>query len=51
MFKYTTVLYAGHGFKLSPATGKVLSELALDMPPTFDVSPFKMDRFKQQSML
>jgi len=36
---------AGHGFKLAPVVGKILSELALDLPPSYDLQPFKLDRF------
>jgi len=37
----------GHGFKLAPVVGKLLSELALDLPPSYDLKPFKMDRFSK----
>jgi hypothetical protein len=37
---------SGHGFKLSPVIGKILSELALDLPPSYDLSPFKIHRFQ-----
>lgn len=37
----------GHGFKLSPVVGKVLSELVLDLTPSYDLSPFKMSRFQK----
>ena len=37
--------YKGHGFKLSPVVGKILSELALDLPPSYDLSPFEVKRF------
>ena len=41
-------LFVGHGFKLAPVVGQILSELALDvMPPSFDLSPFKICRTKQ----
>ena len=36
----------GHGFKLSPVIGKILSELALDKPLSYNLSPFKLSRFK-----
>ncbi len=28
--------------------GKILCELALDCPPSYDLTPFRMDRFKKQ---
>lgn len=40
-----SVFSAGHGFKLSPVVGKILRELALDQPPSYDLSPFRIGRF------
>lgn len=37
--------FSGHGFKLSPVVGKILSELALGRTPSYDLSPFKLSRF------
>lgn len=37
--------FSGHGFKLSPVVGKVLSQLATGQRPSYDMSPFKIDRF------
>ncbi|XP_077995829.1 peroxisomal sarcosine oxidase-like isoform X3 [Glandiceps talaboti] len=37
--------FSGHGFKLAPIVGKVLSELAMNRKPSYDLSPFKIDRF------
>ena len=34
----------GHGFKLGPVVGKILSELALDLPPSYDLSTFRIGR-------
>ena len=39
---------AGHGFKLSPVVGKLLCELALDLPPSHDLTPFRLDRFNKE---
>ncbi len=39
----------GHGFKLAPVVGKILTELALDLPSSYDLSPFRLDRFTWQS--
>ena len=36
---------SGHGFKHSAAIGEVLAELALDLPPSFDLAPFRLSRF------
>ena len=30
-------LHAGHGFKLAPVVGKIPTELALDLPPSYDL--------------
>ncbi len=30
-------LHAGHGFKLAPVVGKIPTELALDLPPFYDL--------------
>ena len=38
--------HAGHGFKLSPVVGKILCDLALERPSTYDLSPFKISRFQ-----
>ena len=38
----------GHGFKLGPVIGKILSELVLDLQPSYDLSPFKINRLQKQ---
>jgi sarcosine oxidase len=37
---------SGHGFKFSSAIGEILADLAMDRRPNFDLSPFKIDRFR-----
>ncbi|XP_060597744.1 peroxisomal sarcosine oxidase-like [Ruditapes philippinarum] len=37
--------FSGHGFKLAPVVGKVLSQLATGQKPAYDMSHFKIDRF------
>jgi sarcosine oxidase len=37
---------SGHGFKHSPAVGEALADLALEQPPRFDLSPFRLSRFR-----
>ena len=37
-------LITGHGFKLAPVVGKILSELALNATPSYDLSPFKIQQ-------
>ncbi|KAL3857562.1 hypothetical protein ACJMK2_012213 [Sinanodonta woodiana] len=43
--------FSGHGFKLSPVVGKVLAELAIGAKPSYDLKPFRIDRFKNTSKL
>lgn len=45
---YVLNITLGHGFKLSPVIGKVLSELALGKKPSYDLSPFNIDRASGQ---
>ena len=40
----------GHGFKLAPVVGKMLSELVLDLPLSYDLSPFHISRFSKEDM-
>uniref|UniRef100_A0A0B7AJ52 sarcosine oxidasee (formaldehyde-forming) n=1 Tax=Arion vulgaris TaxID=1028688 RepID=A0A0B7AJ52_9EUPU len=37
--------FSGHGFKLSPAVGKAVTELILTKSPTYNMQPFKITRF------
>lgn len=37
--------FSGHGFKFAPVVGKVLAELATDRRPSYDLRPFRIDRF------
>ncbi|XP_066219744.1 peroxisomal sarcosine oxidase isoform X1 [Saccopteryx leptura] len=37
--------FSGHGFKLSPVVGKILSELAMKLTPSYDLTPFRISRF------
>ncbi len=36
--------FSGHGFKFAPLVGKLLAELALDQPPSFDLERFSPSR-------
>ncbi|KAM4795229.1 peroxisomal sarcosine oxidase [Rhinophrynus dorsalis] len=40
--------FSGHGFKLSPVVGKILSELSIGKHPQYDLKPFQITRFKNQ---
>ncbi|KAK2558341.1 Peroxisomal sarcosine oxidase [Acropora cervicornis] len=37
--------FSGHGFKMAPVVGKILSQLALDEKVTYDILPFRLSRF------
>ncbi len=37
---------SGHGFKFSPAIGEILADLALTGTTAFDLTPFRLDRFR-----
>ncbi|XP_033748628.1 peroxisomal sarcosine oxidase-like [Pecten maximus] len=43
--------FSGHGFKLSPVVGKVLSDLVMRKTPSYDLSHFRIDRFQKSSKL
>ncbi|WP_247730728.1 NAD(P)/FAD-dependent oxidoreductase [Halovivax limisalsi] len=48
----TATGFSGHGFMLSPATGQVVAELALDgEATTVDVAPLARDRFERDAAL
>ncbi|MEM1135436.1 MAG: N-methyl-L-tryptophan oxidase [Bacteroidota bacterium] len=40
--------FSGHGFKFSNVVGKILSELALNETPSFDLSLFSANRFSKR---
>jgi sarcosine oxidase subunit beta len=37
--------FSGHGFQQAPVVGEHMAELALGLPPTFDLEPFAVTRF------
>ena len=39
--------FSGHGFQHGPAVGRILSELILEGKTSFDLTPFRNDRFKK----
>ncbi|XP_018418927.1 PREDICTED: peroxisomal sarcosine oxidase [Nanorana parkeri] len=41
--------FSGHGFKLSPLVGKILSELSMGKEPSYDLTPFRIARFNTPS--
>lgn len=42
---YCAVGFSGHGFQQAPTVGRILSELVLDGETSFDLTPFRPDRF------
>lgn len=38
--------FSGHGFGISPSVGMLLSEMVMDRQTTFNIEPFRYDRFK-----
>jgi sarcosine oxidase subunit beta len=44
--------FSGHGFKLSPGIGKILSDLVLDgSTDMIDIAPFRVERFAEGDLL
>lgn len=43
--------FSGHGFKLSPAVGKVLAQASLGLTTDVSLSPYRFDRFMQGELL
>jgi len=43
--------FSGHGFKLSPAVGRVLAQAALGMPTDVPLAPYTIERFAQGRLL
>ena len=42
---YAACGFSGHGFMQSPAVGRALAEEILDGASSFDLSPYRLDRF------
>ena len=43
--------FSGHGFKLSPAVGRVLAQEALGLPTDVPLAPYALERFRTGRML
>ena len=44
--------FSGHGFKLSPGIGKIISDLVIDgSTDMIDVNPFRIERFAEDDLL
>jgi sarcosine oxidase subunit beta len=44
---YAACGFSGHGFMQSPAVGRALAEEILGLEPSFDLSPYRLDRFER----
>lgn len=40
--------FSGHGFMHAPAAGRVIAELIAGHPPFVDITPFRLERFKDR---
>ena len=43
--------FSGHGFKLSPAIGRVLAQEALGLPTDVSLAPYSLERFRSGHLL
>jgi sarcosine oxidase, subunit beta len=43
--------FSGHGFKLSPAVGRVLAQEALGLPTDVSLAPYALERFRSGRLL
>jgi sarcosine oxidase, subunit beta len=43
--------FSGHGFKLSPAVGRVLAQEALGLPTDVPLAPYALERFRSGQLL
>lgn len=48
---YTNIAHKGHGFKLGPLVGKLIAEMTLGQIPSFDMTPFRIERFNTETEL
>jgi glycine/D-amino acid oxidase-like deaminating enzyme len=42
---YVAAGFSGHGFMQSPAVGRAVAEELLGLAPTFDLTPYRLERF------
>ena len=42
---YVAAGFSGHGFMQSPAVGRAVAEELLELAPTFDLTPYRLERF------
>jgi sarcosine oxidase subunit beta len=42
---YAVAGFSGHGFMQSPAVGRAVAEEVLGLDPSFDLTPYRLERF------
>jgi sarcosine oxidase subunit beta len=47
---YAACGFSGHGFMQSPAVGRALAEEILGLAPSFELAPYRLDRFAGQTV-
>jgi sarcosine oxidase, subunit beta len=47
---YAACGFSGHGFMQSPAVGRALAEEILGLEPSFDLSPYRLQRFESDAV-
>jgi sarcosine oxidase subunit beta len=45
---YTIAGFSGHGFQHAPAAGRILADLITGRDPSFDLTPFALERFSRR---
>ena len=47
---YAACGFSGHGFMQAPAVGRALAEEILEGESSFDLSPYRLDRFAENAV-
>jgi glycine/D-amino acid oxidase-like deaminating enzyme len=47
---YAACGFSGHGFMQSPAVGRAVAEELLELPPSLDLTPYRLDRFAGEAV-
>ena len=45
---YSPLSSTGHGFKLAPVIGKILTEMIMELPLSYDITRFSLKRFNNK---
>ena len=43
--------FSGHGLKLSPAIGEIISAMVLEQPSAIDVDALRYERFEENDLM